>query len=110
MNCDVAARTRGLIDGGFQLDGRVLIWGVQHSVAHAIRTRLIDLYEIRTLLVLPANRGNDLISRVGVGCVRQHMLRGIETIGILVAAENVDRIAADPQARSLNRAAIDGIA
>ena len=38
------------------------------------------------------------------------MLRGVEVVGILVAAQNVDGIAADAHARAGNQSLIDGVA
>src|ERR1700675_4095166 len=109
MNCDAAAPAGGLIDGSFQLGGGVLIWGMQYAVAHSVRAGLVNFCEIRTLFVLLAQRRNDFIHSVGIGCIRQDMLHRIESIGILMPAENVDGIAADSQPRSRNRASVDGV-
>ncbi len=38
------------------------------------------------------------------------MLRGIEIVGVLVAAENVDGVGADPQARAQDQTLVDGVA
>ena len=71
---------------------------------------LVDLDEIRALFVLLADDLHDLLRIVGVVGVRQDVLGGIEMIGILVAAENVDGIARDAQPRPDDEACVDGIA
>src|SRR3984957_2989918 len=109
MHSDIAAEARGLLDRGLELCERVLIRRMQHPVAHRIRARLIDLGEVGPLLVLLSNRGNDLIGAVGIGCVRQDLLGGIEVIGILVAAEYIDGVAGDSQPWSWDQTLVDGI-
>ena len=66
---------------------------MQHSVAHRVGPGLVDFHEIRALLVLLPDHRDDLIRVVGVVGVRQDVLRRIEVIGILVAADEVDGIA-----------------
>ena len=60
--------------------------------------------------MLLAHRGDDLIGSIRVGRVRQHMLLGIEAIGVFMAAQNVDGIAGDPHPGSWEPAGIDGLA
>ncbi len=47
---------------------------------------------------------------VGVGGVGENVLLGIEADGVFVAAENVDGVAADAQARAGDEAVVDGVA
>ena len=75
-----------------------------------VRAGLVDLDEVGALLHLLAHDRDDLLGVVGVVGVRQHVLRGIEVIGVLVAAQNVDGVAADAQPRPGNQSLIDGVA
>ena len=99
----------GLFDRRFELGERVLIRRMQHAVAHRIRTGLVDLDEVRALLMLLPDRRHEFIRGVGIGRVRQNLLRGIESIGVLVAAENIDGIAGDPQPWPGYQALVDGV-
>ena len=71
---------------------------------------LVDLDEVRAFFELLANHGDQFVRAVGIGCVRQYVLLGVVADGILVAAENIDRIAADAQARPGNQSSVDRIA
>ena len=53
---------------------------------------------------------DEFVCIIRVGRIRQHMLRGIELIGILMPSQDVDRVAGDPQPGSRELAGIDGIA
>ena len=66
---------------------------VQHAVEHLVGSGLVHLDEIGTLLVLRADHFDDLFGVIGAVGVREHVLGGVEVVGVLVAAENVDRIA-----------------
>ena len=60
--------------------------------------------------MLRAHHLNKLVGGVGVVGVRQHVLRGIVAVGVLVAAQNVDGVAADAQPRAWNQPRVDGVA
>jgi hypothetical protein len=60
--------------------------------------------------VLGADDLDELVGRVGVVGVGENMLRGIEAVGVFVAAEDVDGVAADAQARTGDESLIDGVA
>ena len=60
--------------------------------------------------MLRADHGDKFVRAVRIGRVRQHVLLRIQSDRVLVSAENIDRVAADAQARAGNRAAIDRIA
>ena len=60
--------------------------------------------------MLRADHLDDLLGGVGVVGVGEHVLRGIEVVGVLVAAQNVDGVAADAQARARNEPLVDGVA
>ncbi len=60
--------------------------------------------------MLLAHDFDELLGGVGVVGVREHVLRGIVAVGVFVAAEDVDGVAADAQARPGNQALVDGVA
>ena len=60
-------------------------------------------------MLLP-DRGDNFIRAVGIRCVGQDVLRGIEVIGVLMAAENIDRIARDAQPRTRDQPFVDRVA
>ena len=103
-DADAGAEPLCLLDRRGQLRLGVLVGRVQHAVNHAVRSGLVDLGEVRAFLVLLAHHCNDLVGGVGVVGVRQHVLRGIEVVGVLVPAQNVDGVGADAQARPGNDA------
>src|SRR5207244_7548983 len=67
------------------------------------------LDEIGALLELLAHRLDKLIRIVGVSGIRQDMLFGVVADGVLVPAQNVDRIPADSQPWSRDFAAINRV-
>ena len=71
---------------------------------------LVDLDEVGAFLELLADHGDEFVGVVGVGGVGENVLLGIVADGVFVAAENVDGVAADAQARAGNQAVIDGVA
>ena len=75
-----------------------------------IRSGFVNFDEIGAFLHLLANDGHDFRGIVSVGGVREDVLLGIVMNSIFMAAENVDGIAADPQARARDCAMVDGIA
>ena len=60
--------------------------------------------------MLRAHDLDDLLGGVGVVGVREHMLRGVEAVGVFVAAQDVDGVAADAHAGTEDEALIDGVA
>ena len=109
-DADASAEPVCFLDRRGQLRLGVLVGSMQHSVNHAVRPGLVDLGEVRAFLVLLAHHRNDLVCGVGIVGVRQHMLRGIEAVCVLVPAEDVNGVAADAQPRSGNESLIDGVA
>ena len=103
-------RARGFFDCGFEFGLCVLINRGEASVANDVWPGLIDLDEIGALFELFANRGHDFGGIVGIGGIRQHVLRRVEMIGVFMSAENVDGVPADAQARSGHEALIDCVA
>ena len=74
---------------------------------HRIRPRLVHLHERRSLLVLLPNRRHNLIRVVRVIRVAQHVLRGIEVVRVLMSAQKIDGIAADPQPWPRNQSLVN---
>jgi hypothetical protein len=79
-------------------------------VTDGVRAGLVDFDEVRAFFELVADCGNQFGGVVGVGGVREHVLRRVVAIGVFVAAENVDGVAADAQARAWDQTLIDGVA
>ncbi len=48
--------------------------------------------------MLGANDFDELVGGVGVISVGEHLLGGVEAVGVFVAAENIDGVAADAKA------------
>ena len=110
VDADRRAQAVGLFDRGGQLRLGVLVGRVQDAVDHAVGPGLVNLDEVGAFLVLPADDLDELVGGVGVVGVGEHVLRGVEVDGVLVAAQNVDGVAADAQARAGNEALVDGVA
>jgi hypothetical protein len=81
----------------------------EFSIADRVRPGLINLDEVGAFFHLLADGVDQFSGVVGIGGVREDVLRGIEMIGIFVTAQNVDRVATDAQPRAGNRSAIDGV-
>ncbi len=77
---------------------------------HLVGAGLVDLHEARPLLVLLADRLDQLFGVVGVVGVAQHVLRRVEADRVLVPAEDRDGHAADAQPRPGNLPRVDGVA
>ena len=60
--------------------------------------------------MLLADDFDKLFGGVGVVGVGEHVLRGVVADGVFVAAEDVDGVAADAQARAGDEALVDGVA
>ena len=79
----------------------VLIRRGEVAVAHRIAAGLVDLDEVRAFLeLLRGSRRTSSLGIVGVGGVGEHALFGIVVDGVFVAAQNIDGVAADAQARA----------
>src|SRR5579872_3244948 len=109
MYSHVFADARRFLDSGGQLSFAVLVWRRENAVAHRIAAGLIDLDEIGAFLELPADYLNQLLCVVRISRVREHMLLGVEAVGVLMPAEEVDSVAADAHARARDLALIDCI-
>ena len=107
---DALADARGFGDGGGEFGFGVLVRRGEMAVAKRVVAGFVDLDEIGAFFELLANDGDEFGGVVGVGGVRENVLRGIEADGVFVAAENVDGVAADAQARAGNSPLIDGVA
>ena len=79
------------------------------AVDERVAARFVHFDEIGAFFDLFADGGDDFVDIIRVIGVGENVLRGIEMIGVFVAAENVDGVAADAQARAGNFAAIDGV-
>ena len=110
MHGDAASTARGFLHRGAQFVFAELIRRGKIAVDDAILAGLIDLAEVGTLLDLAADHGDEVRCAVGIAGIRQGVLLGVESERVLMAAENVDRVAADAQARTGNPAAVDRIA
>ncbi len=110
MNRNLPTRARRFRHGGRELLLGVLIRRDQVAVHDAVVAGLVDLGEIRAFLLLLAHHLDELLNVVGVIGIRQHVLRGIEAVGVLVSAEDVDGIAADAHPRAGNQPGVDGVA
>src|SRR6185437_4012135 len=110
MNRYPLAGAGGFFDGSAKLGFRVLIGGGKVAIAKRVRARFINFYEIRAFLELLAYDGDELGSVIRESGVGKDVLFGVEAVGIFVAAEDVDGIPADTQARAGNFAVIDGVA
>ncbi len=106
-NCAQPAR---LGDGSRQLLGSVLVRRSQFAIDHLVRAGLIDLGKVRALFMLLAQDFDQLFGGVGIVGIGEHVLRRIVAVGVFVSSEDVDRVAADTQARSRDNPPIDGVA
>ena len=109
VNGDALADAGGFFDGGAELGFGELVGGDEMAVDERVAARLVHFDEIGAFFDLFADGGDDFVGIIRVIGIGENVLRGIEMIGVLVAAENVDGVAADAQARAGNFAAIDGV-
>ena len=101
--------SRRLLHRRAQLSLRVLIRRRELAILYHVRTSLINLGEVRALLILLAHHRYQLICIIRVIRIRQNMLRGIEPDRVLMPAQDVDRIPADPHPRPRNQPLINRI-
>ena len=87
-----------------QLRLGVLVRSVEVAVDHAIGPGFVNLEKVRALLVLFAHGLDDLLGVVGAVGIGEHVLLGVEMVGVFVPAQDVDGIGADPHARPGNDA------
>ena len=110
MNRDALAHASGFVHRGGQLGFAELIRRGEDAAAHRIGAGLVDFREVGAQLVLFAHHCDQLVRIIGPGGVGQNVLLGIVADGVFVAAENIDGIAANAQARARNEALIDRVA
>src|SRR5436305_20793 len=109
MYCNTFADARGLVDRRAKLRFAVLIRSGQLTVMDRIRPGLVDFDEVRALLELLANHGDQFIRVVCVSRIRQDVLLRVEADRVLVTAKNVYGVAADPHSWPRNFAAINRV-
>ena len=80
------------------------------AVFEEVAAGFIDLGEVRPILDLLANHRHQFIGGVGVGGVGQDMLLGVVVERIFVAAQDVDGVAADAQARAGDESLVNRVA
>ena len=110
MNAHRRAQPPRLFNRGSQLRFCVLVRRMKLPIHQAVLARLVNLREVRALLVLLAHHLDNLIDRVGVVRVRKHMLRGVVVDRVLMPAQNIDCIAAHPHSRPQNQPLVDRFA
>ncbi len=110
MDRDSLAYAGRLVHRRSKLGFGVLIRCGEFSVSERIAPGLVDLDEVGAQLKLLADHAHQLGGVVGIGRVRQNMLLGIEAVRVFMAAQDIDRIAADAEARAGNQALVDGVA
>ena len=110
MHGDARLQACRLGDGLRQLRLGVLDDGVKLAVLEEVAAGFVNLDEVRPVLDLLANDGHQFIAGVGVGGVGEHVLLGVVVERVLVAAEDVDGVAADAQARSGDLSLVNGVA
>ena len=107
---DALADARGFVDAAVEFGFGVLIGRGKFAIDDGVRAGFVDLDEVRAFFELLADHGDEFGGVVGVRGIGENVLRGIVADGVFVAAENIDGIAADAQARAGNQPVIDGVA
>ena len=110
MDGNAGAQAMRLFDRCRQLRLGVLVGRMQLAVNHCVFPRLVNLDEVGAFLMLLADDLDELVNGVGVVGVGKHVLRGVVVNGVFVAAQDVDGVAADAQARAQDQPLIDGVA
>ena len=110
VDCDTIAGARGFADCGGEFFFGVLVWRGEFSVGDRVGTCFVNLDEVGAFFQLFADHGDEFGGVVRVCGVGEDVLLGVVADGVLVAAENIDGVAADAQAGAGNFAAIDGVA
>ncbi len=110
VDADASAYARGFFHSGGELFLGELVRRGETAVDNRVVAGLVDLDEVGAFFQFAPDRGDEFVDIVGVGRVRKDALRGIEAERVFVAAENVDGVATDAQARAGNLAAVDRIA
>ena len=106
---DPIAGARGFVDRGGELLLGILVRRDELTVDGGVRAGFVNFDEVGAFLELFADDGDEFGDVVGVGGVGQHALLGIEADGVFVAAENIDGVAGDAQARAGDEAVVDGV-
>ena len=103
-------RCGALRDCGGEFVFGVLVGRGEFSVREGVCAGFVNFDEVRAFFELLADYGDEFGGIVGVGGVGEDVLLRVVADGVFVAAENVDGVAADAQARAGNLAVIDGVA
>ena len=80
------------------------------AAGQRVAARLVDLDEVRALLELAADDADQFERIVGLRGVGQHPLLRVIADRVFVAAQDIDRVAADAQPGARNGAGVDGVA
>ena len=110
VDSDVFAGASSFGNGGGKFGFGVLKRSGEAAVANGVGAGLVNFDEVGAFLELLADDGDELVCRVSVGGVGEDALLGIESVGVFVASEDVDGIAADAQAWTGDEAGVDGVA
>ncbi len=100
----------GFRHGGAELVDGVLEGGVEVVAGEGVGAGLVDLGEVGALFALGADGGDKLVGGVGAVGIGEDVLGGVEAVGVLVPAEDVDGHAGHPHARAGDHAGVDGVA
>ena len=110
MNRDALAGAGGFFNGSAEFGFGVLVGRDEMAVDERVAAGFVHFDEIGTFFDLLADSRDDLIGVIRVVRIRENVLGRIEMVGVFVAAENVDGIAAHAHPWTRNFAAIDGVA
>ena len=110
MNSHSPSEARGFFHRSFKLRFSVLIGSRKFSLVDRVRSRLINLDEVRAFFELLTYDRDQFVGVVGVVGIGQNVLRWVITDGVFVSAENVDGVAAEAQPRAGDPSFIDGVA
>ena len=109
MYRNVLSNAPGFLYGGAQFCFAVLVWSREFAILQRILARFVHLDEVCSELELFTDDAGDLLDIVRVGGVGEHVLFGVETIGVFMAAENVYSIPRDPQAGARDQALVNRV-
>jgi aminodeoxyfutalosine synthase len=102
VHAHIRSKPARLLYRSCQLRLGVLVRRVQHTINHPVRPGLVDLHKVRAFFVLLPHYLHKLLGIVGIIGIREHVLRWIEVVGVLMPAQNVDGIRADTHPRPGN--------
>jgi len=110
MHGNASLQAGSLGDGLRQLRLGVFHDAMKLTVLKEVGAGFVDLDEVRPVLDLLANDAHQFIAGIGVGGVGKHVLLGVEVECVFVAAENVDGVPTDAQARSWDKSLVNRVA